>query len=82
MNEWLGRARDDLVEVVGDHPGAYDLAQADVDDLLELARVAAHESGERTNAPLTTYLVGLARGRHPEQSLEDLVAAVVRKRPG
>ena len=25
--------------------------------------MAAHESGERTNAPLACYLVGLARGR-------------------
>ncbi len=29
--------------------------------LLDLARIAAHESGERTNAPLLCYLVGLAR---------------------
>ena len=31
--------------------------------LLDLARVAAHDSGDRTNAPLATYLVGLAAGR-------------------
>ena len=30
--------------------------------LLELARVAAHESGERTNAPLLCYLLGRAGG--------------------
>jgi hypothetical protein len=28
--------------------------------LLELARIAAHESGERTNAPLLCYLIGRA----------------------
>jgi len=31
--------------------------------LLDLARIAAHVSGERTNAPLLTYLVGVAVGR-------------------
>lgn len=30
--------------------------------LLDLARIAAHESGERTNAPLLCYLLGRADG--------------------
>ncbi|MDQ3986072.1 MAG: DUF6457 domain-containing protein [Actinomycetota bacterium] len=34
----------------------------DVDAILDLARVAAHEV-ERRAAPVTTYLVGLAVGR-------------------
>ena len=47
-----------------------------MDELLELARVAAHASGERTNAPLLCYLVGLAHGRHGGD-LADLVDATV-----
>ncbi len=72
MHEWLERARADLAARVGDDPAAYGLTPADVDALLELARAAAHGSGERQNAPLATYLVGLAHGRHPERSLGEL----------
>jgi ribosomal 50S subunit-associated protein YjgA (DUF615 family) len=73
MHEWLERARDRLVATTGDEAACFELSQADTDDLLELARVAAHESGERTNAPLAAYLAGLARGRHPERDLRALV---------
>src|SRR4029078_13618661 len=50
-------------------------------ELLELARLAAHDSGERINAPLLCYLVGLARGRGGAE-LSALVDATVGKRPG
>jgi hypothetical protein len=49
-----------------------------MDELLELARIAAHESGERINAPLLCYLVGLARGRRGGD-LAQLVDEVVGK---
>ncbi len=79
MHEWLVEASRRLAAEVGDAPGDYALTQADVDDILELARVAAHESGERINAPLLSYLVGLARGRHAAD-LAKLVDAAVGKR--
>ena len=60
MDGWLDEARVKLAAAVGDDPSGYDLSRAQMDELLELARVAAHESGERTNAPLLCYLVGLA----------------------
>ena len=63
MDEWLQQARSRVAAVIGDEPGDYDLTQQEIDEILELARVAAHESGERTNAPLLCYLVGLAHGR-------------------
>lgn len=74
MHEWLEQARDRVAEAVGTTPEALDLTAAEVDELLELARIAAHESGERINAPLLCYLVGLARGRHGGD-LTDLAAA-------
>ena len=43
--------------------------------VLDLARIAAHESGERTNAPLLCYLVGRAQG---DADLGELAAAVRR----
>lgn len=76
MDGWLEEARAKLADTVGEDPSAYDLSRAEMDELLELARLAAHESGERTNAPLLCYLVGLARGRHGRE-LADLVDATV-----
>lgn len=76
MDRWLEEARSKLAAKVEEEPAAYDLTQSDVDELLELARVAAHVSGERINAPLLCYLVGLAHGRHGGD-LSDLVDAAV-----
>jgi hypothetical protein len=74
VSEWLDKAGKRLAEAAGDDPAADSLSAADVEALLDLARVAAHDSGERTNAPLVCYLLGLARGRHPELGLGDLAA--------
>ena len=56
-----------LEEAIARHrtatPADYALTDAEVRTLLSLARVAAHESGERINAPLICYLVGLEVGR-------------------
>jgi hypothetical protein len=52
-----------------------ELSDQDAVVLLDLARIAAHDSGERTNAPLLCYLVGRAQGG---ASLEELAAAVRR----
>ena len=72
MHEWLTATRDRLAEAVGDDAAGYDLTADDVRVLLDLARVAAHDSGDRTNAPLACYLVGLAMGRHPDSMLREL----------
>ena len=53
MSDWTDALRAEL--------GLGDDAPLDVDGLLSLARDAAH-GVERTAAPLTTYLVGLAAG--------------------
>jgi Domain of unknown function (DUF6457) len=51
------------------------LADAEVDSLLDLARAAAHDSGDRRNAPLVSYLVGLAHGRAGDVALSELARA-------
>ena len=79
MHEWLMAASAKLAAETGESPGEYALTDDDVDELLELARIAAHESGERINAPLISYLVGLARGRHGTD-LSELIDAAVGKR--
>lgn len=78
MDDWLLEARDRLAAGAGQDPASLGLSQEEVDELLELARIAAHESGERTNAPLLCYLVGLARGRRGGD-LAALVDAAVGK---
>jgi hypothetical protein len=78
VDEWLSQARDRLAESVGEEPSRYELGEGETYELLELARIAAHESGERTNAPLLCYLVGLARGRKG-QDLAVLIDTAVGK---
>jgi hypothetical protein len=73
MHSWLAEARDRLASSTGDEPTQYDLGEGDVERLLDLARIAAHDSGDRRNAPLVCYLVGLARGRHEGRDLAGLV---------
>ncbi len=63
MHEWMEQAKERLASETGADSAGYTLTEAEIQTLLDLARVAAHESGERTNAPLACYLVGLARGR-------------------
>jgi hypothetical protein len=75
VNEWLDGARHRLAATAGD--ALPELSPAAVEQLLELARIAAHESGERTNAPLVSYLVGVAHGRTPDARLDELIAAAI-----
>jgi uncharacterized protein DUF6457 len=79
VDAWLEAAVTRLAHETGSGVAEYTLTPAEIDELLELARIAAHESGERTNAPLLCYLVGLARGRGGHD-LDDLVDAVAGKR--
>ncbi|MGH2971277.1 MAG: DUF6457 domain-containing protein [Gaiellaceae bacterium] len=54
MNEWLTRQAEAI--------GVEGLDAEEEKTLLDLARVAAHTSGDRTNAPLLCYLLGRANG--------------------
>jgi len=75
MDQWLTQARDALAQASGLPAERLELDDEAVRSLLELARIAAHDSGERTNAPLLCYLVGRAQNGG---SLEDLADAVRR----
>ena len=54
MNEWLTRQAEAI--------GVEELSAAQEKTLLDLARIAAHTSGDRTTAPLLCYLLGRANG--------------------
>lgn len=73
MDAWLSAARDQLAEATGVPSSQLELSADMEATLLDLARVAAHESGARTNAPLLCYLLGRAGG---SSSLEDLAEAI------
>jgi len=75
MREWLQDAETRIAVRVGDEPGQYALGEEEIELLLALAGTAAHASGDRTNAPLATFLAGLALGRHGDRSLEEIAAA-------
>jgi hypothetical protein len=66
MNDWLRKA----VEAMG---GELELSADEARTLLDLAAHAAHESGQRTNAPLLCYLVGRLQG---ERDLAEVAEAV------
>ncbi len=66
MNEWLQQA----VAALG---GDVELSADETRTLLDLAAHAAHESGNRVNAPLVCYLVGRLQG---ERKLDEVAEAV------
>jgi hypothetical protein len=77
MDAWLSQRRDSIAEAAGVPADGLEISDSDAATLLDLARIAAHESGERINAPLLCYLVGRAEGA---ASLDELAEAV-RGRP-
>ena len=76
MDAWLRDARDAVAAAAGLPPAQLELSDEDAATLLELARIAAHESGERTNAPLLCYLVGRAQGVAGLDELADAVRRI------
>jgi Domain of unknown function (DUF6457) len=75
VDPWLTKARDGLAAATGVPPSQLDLSDDEIATVLDLARIAAHESGARTNAPLLCYLVGRAQAGH---ELDELAEAVRR----
>jgi hypothetical protein len=78
MDEWLTRARDAIAERAGIAPDELELVDATTRELLDLARIAAHTSGERTNAPLLAYLLGRASAWGEFDELAEAVRSAAR----
>lgn len=77
MDAWLRDAADTLAREAGVPRERLELDEEAERTLLDAARIAAHDSGERTNAPLLCYLLGLAAA-NGERKLHELVDAVTR----
>ena len=58
VDEWLTRAADAIAREAGVPRESLELDAATEATLLDLARIAAHDSGDRTNAPLLCFLAG------------------------
>jgi Domain of unknown function (DUF6457) len=78
IDAWLTTARDAFARTSGLVPDGLTVDQHTAATVLDLARIAAHTSGERTNAPLLSYLAGLAVAQGA--NIDDLAAAL-RDRP-
>jgi hypothetical protein len=74
VNEWLSARADALAQAGGTSRDSLELTAGECETLLDLAALAAHESGARTNAPLLCYLLG--RASAGGASLDELAAAV------
>ena len=66
MDDWLTR----VAAAIGSDEK---LSGEEADPLLKIARIAAHDSDDRRNAPLLTYLIGRSRGDRP---LDEILEAV------
>ena len=71
-NAWLGVVAGDLERETG---ASLQLTGEEIDELLELAAFAAHESGAKLNAPLLCYLIGRAAAASG-RSVEELALVV------
>ena len=78
MDAWLTQVRDTIAAATGIPASELEIDEEDAREFLDLARLAAHESGERTNAPLLTYLVGVAVGRGTD--FDEVAAAATSSR--
>jgi Domain of unknown function (DUF6457) len=61
VNEWLSQRADALAAASSIDRSRLELTDKETEALLDLARIAAHESRDRRNAPLLCFLVGLSR---------------------
>ena len=57
---WISELTSRLADATGLDADALAVSDADAETLLLLAAVAAHETGERTNAPILCHVLGRA----------------------
>jgi hypothetical protein len=55
----MAEARSNLVDGLAEHIGVPTLTAAEIESVLALAAVAAHGTGDRTSAPLASFLAGI-----------------------
>jgi Domain of unknown function (DUF6457) len=68
--------RAELIDALAGELGVASLSQSEIESLLALAAAAAHGTGDRTSAPLATFLAGLAAAdsARRDEAIENLRA--------
>ena len=56
----MGEPRADVINGLATRVGVPPLTSSEIESVLSLAAVAAHGTGDRTTAPLASFLAGLA----------------------
>jgi uncharacterized protein DUF6457 len=64
----MADARGELIDALANKLGLTPLTQPEIDAVLSLAAVAAHGTGDRTSAPLVSFLAGLAAAGAEDRS--------------
>jgi hypothetical protein len=64
----MAPTRADLVDALAAHIGAPPLTPQEIESVLALAAVAAHGTGDRTSAPLASFLAGLGAAAAPDRA--------------
>lgn len=74
---WLDPVTSAVAEAAGLDPAELRLPPDVAREILDLARIASHASGNRINAPLLCYALGIAVGRGANLSdLADVVRSI------
>ena len=56
----MAATRAELIDGIAEHIGTPPLTEGEIEACLALAAVAAHGTGDRTTAPLASFLAGVA----------------------
>ncbi len=72
--DWFDEMAGEIASAAGLEVTELELPMHIRDEILDLARIASHDSGERINAPLLCYALGIAVGKGA--SLESLAATI------
>ena len=73
---WLAGVTESIADATALDATDLELSPDQIRELLDVARVASHESGERVNAPLLCFVLGVVHARGV--SFEDAVQAARR----
>ncbi|MEI6571075.1 MAG: hypothetical protein WCO36_06565 [Actinomycetes bacterium] len=75
---WIDDLTNQIAEAHGLDPQSISVSESEAEVLLELAGLAAHSSGARTNAPLLCHVLGRARSQGVSlEALSETVRAAV-----
>ena len=70
----MGDARAELIDALAERIGTSPLTAGEIESVLALAAVVAHGTGDRTTAPLASFLAGIAAANAPDRvaSLDEI----------